>query len=212
MTKNLLLGSAVAILLAGPAMAQSTPPAASQTTPPAAQSGATSGAASSGAMERGGSAGSSTDMSTTSATSATTTAAASGTFLEKQEAGQMRADEIIGASVKNPQDEDIGKINDLVFDSDGKIVGAVVSVGGFLGMGAKDVGVNWDELQVRSSDAIVVKWTKDQLQAAPDFKTQDDIQSERDSAARSAGSPPAGGMGGGSGGMGTGGSPATPTR
>jgi len=204
MTKNLLLGSAVAILLAGPAMAQSTPPAASQTTPPAAESGAASG----GAMERGGSAGSSTDMSTTSATSATTTAAAGGTFLEKQEAGQMRADEIIGASVKNPQDEDIGKINDLVFDSDGKIVGAVVSVGGFLGMGAKDVGVNWDELQVRSSDAIVVKWTKDQLQAAPDFKTQEDIQSERDSAARSAGSPPAGGMGS-SGGMGTGGSPAT---
>ena len=201
MTKNLLLGSAVAILLAGPAMAQSTPPAATQTSPPAAESGATTG----GAMERGGSAGSSTDMSTTSTTTTMTTTAASGTFLEKQEAGQMRADEIIGASVKNPQDENIGKINDLVFDSDGKIVGAVVSVGGFLGMGAKDVGVNWDELQVRSSDAIVVKWTKDQLQAAPDFKTQEDIKSERDSAARSAGSPPAGGMG-------AGGSPATPTR
>src|SRR3546814_14801412 len=91
----------------------------------------------------------------------------------------MRADEIIGASVKNPQDEDIGKINDLLFDEGGKIVGAVVSVGGFLGMGAKEVAVDWSELQVRSSDSIVVKWTKDELKAAPDFKTQEDIKAEQ---------------------------------
>ena len=185
MTKNLLLGSAIAMFLAAPVMAQTTPPAATETTPPAA-SGATPPAASSTAG---------TSSTETMSAPSATTASASGGFLDRQEAGQMRADEIIGASVKNPKDEDVGKINDLIFDKDGKIVGAVVSVGGFLGMGAKSVGVGWDELQVRSSDAIVVQWTKEELQAAPDFRTQDDIKAEQDSAARGAGTPPAGGMG-----------------
>lgn len=174
MTKNLLLGSALAMFIAAPALAQTTPPAATDTAPPA-----------------GG-----TTMSAPADTAAPAAAAApSGTFLERQEAGQLRADEIIGASVKNQQDEDIGKINDLVFNEDGKIVGAVVSVGGFLGLGAKSVGVDWSQLQVRSSDAIVVQWTKEELQAAPDFRTQDDVRAEQESAARGAGTPPAGGMG-----------------
>ncbi len=193
MTKNLLLGSAIAMFLAAPAMAQSTPPKATETTPPAA-----SGTMTPDTMNK-----STTDMKSTDRMKSTetmrapaaTTAAASGAFIDKQEAGQMRADEIIGASVKNPKDEDVGKIDDLIFDKDGKIVGAVVSVGGFLGMGAKSVGVDWDQLQVRSSDAIVVQWTKEELQAAPDFQTQEDIKAERDSAARGAGTPPAGGMG-----------------
>lgn len=184
MTKNLLLGSAIAMFLAAPVMAQTTPPSATGTTPPAASS-ATPPAASSTTAP--------TSTETMSAPSATT--ASAGGFLDRQEAGQMRADEIIGASVKNPKDEDVGKINDLIFDKDGRIVGAVVSVGGFLGMGAKSVGVGWDELQVRSSDAIVVQWTKEELQAAPDFRTQEDIKAEQDSAARGAGTPPAGGMG-----------------
>lgn len=187
MTKNLLLGSAIAMFLAAPAMAQSTPPKATETTPPAA-----SGTMTPDTMNK-----STTDMKSTETMKApgATTTAASGSFLDKQEADQMRADELIGASVKNPKDEDVGTVDDLIFDKDGKIVGAVVSVGGFLGMGAKSVGVDWDQLQVRSSDAIVVQWTKEELQAAPDFQTQEDIKAERDSAARGAGTPPAGGMG-----------------
>ena len=191
MTKNLLLGSAIAMFLAAPAMAQSTPPKPTEMTPPSATSTTNKSDMGKPSMDK------SADMKSTETMKApaATTRASAGAVLEKQEAGQMRADEIIGASVKNPKDEDIGQIDDLVFDKDGKIVGAVVSVGGFLGMGAKSVGVDWNELQVRSSDAIVVQWTKEQLQAAPDFRTQEDIKAERDSAARSAGSPPAGGMG-----------------
>src|SRR3546814_18535464 len=71
---------------------------------------------------------STTGAATTGTAGATTTAGAGGPFIDKQEAGQMRADEIIGASVKNPQDEDIGKLNDVLFAEGGKIVGAVVSV------------------------------------------------------------------------------------
>ncbi|MET4698454.1 sporulation protein YlmC with PRC-barrel domain [Constrictibacter sp. MBR-5] len=185
MTKNLLLGSAIAMFLAAPVMAQTTPPKAGDTTPPASSS----------TMSKPGGADTMGKPSETMAAPSATTAAATGAFLDKQEAGQMRADEIIGASVKNPKDEDVGTIDDLIFDKDGKIVGAVVSVGGFLGMGAKSVGVDWNELQVRSSDAIVVQWTKEELQSAPDFQTQEDIKAERDSAARGAGTPPAGGMG-----------------
>src|SRR3546814_2827628 len=128
MTRNLLLSSAIAMFLAAPAMAQTTPPAASPDKPAAtdADKPATMGTdkpAASTDMKTGTDTGTSTTGAATTGTAgATTTAGAGGPFIDKQEAGQMRADEIIGASVKNPQDEDIGKINDLLFDEGGKIV------------------------------------------------------------------------------------------
>lgn len=120
------------------------------------------------------------DSGTAAATS--TTAAASGdAFVTDQADGQWRAEKLIGANVKNAQDEDIGKIDDLVFSDDGRIEAAVVSVGGFLGIGAKNVALSWDQLQVRSSDAgeeIMVSLTKEQLENAPSFKTLEDKKSE----------------------------------
>src|SRR5262245_21409012 len=50
----------------------------------------------------------------------------------------VRASEIIGTSVKNKAEEDLGSINDLVIDPvDGQIAYAAVSMGGFLGVGDK---------------------------------------------------------------------------
>jgi DNA polymerase III delta prime subunit len=63
-------------------------------------------------------------------------------FLQVQEEAQFLADsEVIGANVVNNMDEQIGSIADLVMDEDQKLVGVVLSVGGFLGMGAKWVAV-----------------------------------------------------------------------
>lgn len=134
----------------------------------------TAGSASNGSMTTG------HDSGSTAATS--TTAAGSGdAFITDQNDGQWRAEKLIGANVKNAQDEDIGKIDDLVFSDDGRIEAAVVSVGGFLGIGAKNVALSWDQLQVRSSDAgeeIMVSLTKEQLENAPSFKTLEDKKSE----------------------------------
>ena len=88
--------------------------------------------------------------------------------------GSMRASKIVGSSVYNDHNEKVGSIDDLVIGSD-KTLNAVVSVGGFLGMGSKMVEVPFDKLQFGnekgSSDNRVVMpgVTKDSLSSMPDF-------------------------------------------
>jgi sporulation protein YlmC with PRC-barrel domain len=88
--------------------------------------------------------------------------------------GGMRASKIVGSSVYNDHDEKIGSIDDLVIGHD-KTLNAVVSVGGFLGMGSKMVEVPFDKLQFGntkgSSDnrAVMPGVTKDSLNQMPDY-------------------------------------------
>jgi hypothetical protein len=88
--------------------------------------------------------------------------------------GGMRASKIVGSSVYNDQDQKIGSIDDLVIGSD-KTLNAVVSVGGFLGMGSKMVEVSFDKLQFgntksSSSNRVVMPGvTKEQLTSMPDY-------------------------------------------
>lgn len=91
--------------------------------------------------------------------------------------GDIRADKIIGMKVYNPNGDEVGKVKDVLFDPSGNIKGVVLNVGGVLGIGAKPVGLQWKELDVQpSSDAVKVNYTKEQLEAAPRFETQDAIQ------------------------------------
>lgn len=88
--------------------------------------------------------------------------------------GGMRASKIIGSSVYNDHDQKVGSIDDLVIGAD-KTLNAVVSVGGFLGMGSKMVEVPFDKLQFGnekgSSDNRVVMpgVTKDSLTSMPEY-------------------------------------------
>lgn len=61
--------------------------------------------------------------------------------------GGWRSSRIVGATVYNDGDERIGTISDLIVTPDGRISEAVLSVGGFLGIGAKLVGVPYDRLR-----------------------------------------------------------------
>jgi sporulation protein YlmC with PRC-barrel domain len=94
-------------------------------------------------------------------------------FVTTQPAAQSLARVFLGAIVKNPSGETVGDINDLVFDNTGKISTVVLGVGGFLGMGEKDVGVPFGALTIgRGADGtrmIVVPFTKEALTAAPTF-------------------------------------------
>lgn len=97
-----------------------------------------------------------------------------------QDASQTRADRILGASVRSGQGEDadeIGEISDLVFDQDDKLAGAVVSVGGFLGIGEKSVAVSWNALQKVEREgeiAFVASVSREELENAPAFETIED--------------------------------------
>lgn len=84
--------------------------------------------------------------------------------------GEARASKVVGSSVYNDHDESIGSINDLVIAKDGKI-NAILSVGGFLGMGIKYVEVPYSNLvfgntQKDSDNKVVLKGaTKDSLKS-----------------------------------------------
>ena len=61
--------------------------------------------------------------------------------------GDWRASKVVGLNVYNDQNENVGSINDLLTDKSGNIKAAVISVGGFLGMGARLVAVPFDQLK-----------------------------------------------------------------
>jgi sporulation protein YlmC with PRC-barrel domain len=61
--------------------------------------------------------------------------------------GDWRASKVVGLNVYNEKNENVGSINDLLMDKSGGIKAAVISVGGFLGMGARLVAVPFDKVK-----------------------------------------------------------------
>ncbi len=61
--------------------------------------------------------------------------------------GDWRASKVVGLNVYNEQNENVGSINDLLMDKSGSVKAAVISVGGFLGMGAQLVAVPYDKIK-----------------------------------------------------------------
>jgi hypothetical protein len=88
----------------------------------------------------------------------------------KEIATGLRASKIIGSDVVNLNKDTIGKIDDLIISSDHRLI-AVISVGGFLGIGTKLVAVRYDDLQATSNNSgfILPGATKDSLKALPEF-------------------------------------------
>jgi hypothetical protein len=86
-------------------------------------------------------------------------------------AAGYRASKVVGSSVLNEANETIGKIDDLLVTRDGKEPYAVLSVGGFLGMGAHMVVVRYDSLKFAPENKIVLPGgTKDGLRMLPNFE------------------------------------------
>ena len=89
--------------------------------------------------------------------------------VQKLAAG-YRASKVIGSSVVNDANKTIGKIDDLLVSSDGKQPYAVLSVGGFLGMGTRLVVVPYDTLKFADNKVILPGGTKEGLKTLPEFK------------------------------------------
>ena len=81
--------------------------------------------------------------------------AAGDNFVKEQAINQWRASKLVGVSVMGSNQEKIGKIADVLLDHDGNAQVVVVSVGGFLGMGAKSVGVPFKAMQWRTEGRTV---------------------------------------------------------
>jgi sporulation protein YlmC with PRC-barrel domain len=85
-------------------------------------------------------------------------------------AAGYRASKVIGSSVFNESGETIGKIDDLLVRLDGKGPYAVLSVGGFLGMGAHMVVVRYDSLKFADNKILLPGASKVGLKALPAFE------------------------------------------
>jgi len=115
---------------------------------------------------------------------ASTDTAGAGSYPATVGADQYLTENLIGTNVySGPGDDasDLGGINDLVLASSGQVEAAVVGVGGFLGIGEKDVAVPFGELQMtRDDDAeprITAALDKETLEQAPSF--DDDRDSDQ---------------------------------
>jgi len=171
MRKQIALMATVAALAISPAMAQTTAPNQDMKTAPQAQPSSPAPSGTSSTMPR-----------TTSGQK----------FVNTQTSDQWLASDMIGLNVKGQGDENIGEISDLLVDRSGNVLAAVIGVGGFLGIGQKDVAISFDALQVsqdkNGNPEARLSLTKKDLEGAPAFKTMADVKSESSRPA----TPPAG--------------------
>lgn len=181
MRSKLLRTTAVALLgfgLAGAplSLAQSMDPATNQTAPAATpgspqtppEGGITGGAPANDALPT---APSPDATALPAAPGADPAASPASTASNMQPAGTVRAKDMTGASVQSSQGEDLATLSDLVVDPDGRVTGAILTVGGVLGVGGKEVIVPWEELTVGSDGAtITIAMSQQQLDKAPAFQ------------------------------------------
>jgi sporulation protein YlmC with PRC-barrel domain len=152
MRKTLLIGAAIGALMVSGALAQApNSPAGSSSNPPAAAAPA---------------------KPSTAAPAQPSSDKAD--FVASQKPDQWLASKFKGTNVVGADNEKIGDVSDILFDKSGKIEAYVISVGGFLGVGAKEVALapkSFDVIPGENGAAPKLKlsMSKDQLKAAQDF-------------------------------------------
>jgi hypothetical protein len=151
MLKNIMAVAAVSGLALTSAMAQSTSPSTSSPNTPSATA------------------------PSTSSSSAAATTNGKATFIHQQTSDQFLASKFKGTDVVGADDKKIGDVSDILFDKDQKVLAYIVGVGGFLGIGSKDVAIAPSSFQpVPGKDASDMKlrlsMTKDELKAAETFE------------------------------------------
>jgi sporulation protein YlmC with PRC-barrel domain len=105
---------------------------------------------------------------------AQTTPTAPLSFAGKQNSSEVLGTDFIGTPVNGKDGQPLGKITNLVFDQEGRIELAVIGVGGFLGIGEKEVAVPFDAVksgEANNKQVFVLDATKEELKAAPAYKT-----------------------------------------
>lgn len=105
------------------------------------------------------------------------------TFIPGQKDGEVATNRLGWTTVLNGKGDVIGRIEDIVLDARGQAVAVAVGVGGFLGVGQKIVAVPYNAIQigpiVNGRRLVVLDVTKDQLAAAPAYKTTEPGKAER---------------------------------
>ena len=80
---------------------------------------------------------------------------------------------LLGRTVRDPQNEALGRIVDVLVDEEGQPRAAVIDVGGFMGMGTRRIAVAWRALRFTTTigvGRITLDMTLDQIKDTPDYK------------------------------------------
>ena len=86
--------------------------------------------------------------------------------------GALPISDYYNQAVYDNRDNKVGDVNDLLLDNGGKINAVIVGVGGFLGVGEKNVAVPFSSLKVAEKNGsryLVLETTKEALQGAPGY-------------------------------------------
>ena len=180
MLKRLLIATAAGGLMMSTALAQQAPapsPSAPAASPPAA----------------------STPKMDDKAAKADSAMMKDAKFIATQGTDQFAWSKFKGTDVLGPDNAKIGDVDDILFEKDGKVVAFIVGVGGFLGVGQKNVAIDLSAFQFVPADSVKttsrdsgttgttapspartstdphdvklkVSWTKDQLKNAASFE------------------------------------------
>lgn len=123
-----------------------------------------------------------TDTTTAPMATDTTAGVADGTVMSDDPMDGMidpttlTAEQLQGAPVYDANNEQIGDISELIVGADGTITEAVIDIGGFLGIGAKPVALNFEQIQVMAEDAdgsgvrVQLTATEEELEAMPEYE------------------------------------------
>lgn len=85
--------------------------------------------------------------------------------------GTLRATELTGIDVRDSSGESVGEIEDVLFGSEGQPGYAIVTYGGFLGLGEEQVALPMDQLKIAPDQSVVyASLTKAQIEDAPTFE------------------------------------------
>lgn len=156
MRREIIAAASVLALMTGTAMAQTTSPTTGSPT---------TGAPTATEMNKSGSAPGS--AATGSATTGSASGLTGGTLAS--------AENMMGKNVYGTDNEKVGEVEDIILDSNGKAQQLVISSGGFLGIGEKQIAVdignaNWDAQQERVQ---LSGMTRDQVKEMPEFEYSD---------------------------------------
>jgi len=103
----------------------------------------------------------------------TTTGAIDKSQLTEMPAGEISADNLVGTTVYGAEDANVGEIGDVVLSPEGNVDAVIIDVGGFLGIGSKQVAVGMDNLSFMTDQDgtkyLYTQFTKEQLEAQPAY-------------------------------------------
>jgi hypothetical protein len=98
--------------------------------------------------------------------------ASSQKFIVDGTKSQYLVRDVLGLPVRNQAEERLGWVHDLLANSDGRLVGVVISTGGFLGLGDRRIAVPLDDVVLDpDGEEVIVALARGDLEQAPDFRT-----------------------------------------